>query len=242
MYGLFAVIVLYLFLLSLFGTCVMAYTDEHIFFIKDYPIPMLTGLCALVIFMVWGRGKVNEKLRKRQESKSTSAVGGAGSDKNALTGKQNRLKKWFLPGITACWFLVLIFWIWKTLLPPIHDQSFVFYGAKEFLEGDYTRWQPGGYLHMYPFQNTLMLFYTVFHLLFGERALLAVELFNLLCWYLGILAICRLTESYFGEKAARWTYVVLLGFLPMWGYVTYIYGTVPGLCCGLWGIRQERKF
>ncbi len=242
MYGLFAVIVLYLFLLSLFGTCVMAYTDEHIFFIKDYSIPMLTGLCALVIFMVWGRGKVNEKSRKRQESKSASAVEGAGSDKNALTGKQNRLKKWFLPGVTVCWFLVLIFWIWKTLLPPIHDQSFVFYGAKEFLEGDYTRWQPGGYLHMYPFQNTLMLFYAVFHLLFGERALLAVELFNLLCWYLGILAICRLTESYFGEKAARWTYVVLLGFLPMWGYVTYIYGTVPGLCCGLWGIRQERKF
>lgn len=124
----------------------------------------------------------------------------------------------------------------------MHDQYFVFYGAKEFLEGDYTRWQPGGYLHMYPFQNTLMLFYTVFHLIFGEQALLAVELFNLLCWYLGILAVCGLAKSYFGEAAAKWTYVALLGFLPMWGYVTYIYGTVPGLCCALWGIRMERKF
>lgn len=241
-YGLFAVIVLYLFLLSLFGTCVMAYTDEHIFFIKDYPIPMLMGLGVLVAYMTWGRGKINERRQRRQNDRSAAADGGVEKGGNRLNGMWNELKKWFLPGITVCWFLALIFWIWKTLLPPMHDQYFVFYGAKEFLEGDYTRWQPGGYLHMYPFQNSLMLFYTVFHFLFGEQALLAVELFNLLCWYLGILAICGLTESYFGEAAAKWTYMALLGFLPMWGYVTYIYGTVPGLCCGLWGIRMERKF
>lgn len=230
-YGLFAVIVLYLFLLSLFGTCVMAYTDEHIFFIKDFPIPMLTGLAFLVVIMVWGQGKISQK---RIEKKQAGGI--------VLTDEQRGFGKWVLPGITVCWFLLLIFWIWKTLLLPMHDQYFVFYGAKEFLEGDYSRWQPGGYLYMYPFQNTLMLFYTVFHLIFGEQAVLAVELFNLVCWYLGILAICKLTESYFGKAAAKWTYVALLGFLPMWGYVTYIYGTVPGLCCGLWGIYQERKF
>lgn len=241
-YGLFAVIVLYLFLLSLFGTCVMVYTDEHIFFVKDYPIPMLMGLGVLVVYMAWGRGKVNEVHRRRKAAADEEM---RKSGKEAADGPgrlQGGLKKWFLPGITVCWFLLFIFWIWKTLLPPMHDQYFVFYGAKEFLEGDYTRWQPGGYLHMYPFQNTLMLFYTVFHLIFGEQALLAVELFNLLCWYLGILAVCSLAKSYFGEAAAKWTYVALLGFLPMWGYVTYIYGTVPGLCFGLWGIRMERKF
>lgn len=241
-YGLFAVIVLYLFLLSLFGTCVMVYTDEHIFFVKDYPIPMLMGLGVLVVYMAWGRGKVNE-VRQRRKAAADEEMRKSGKVAEDGPGRlQGGLKKWFLPGITVCWFLLLTFWIWKTLLPPMHDQYFVFYGAKEFLEGDYTRWQPGGYLHMYPFQNTLMLFYTVFHLIFGEQALLAVELFNLLCWYLGILAVCSLAESYFGEAAAKWTYVALLGFLPMWGYVTYIYGTVPGLCFGLWGIRMERKF
>lgn len=241
-YGLFAVIVLYLFLLSLFGTCVMVYTDEHIFFVKDYPIPMLMGLGVLVVYMAWGRGKVNE-VRQRRKAAADEEMRKSGKVAEDGPGRlQGGLKKWFLPGITVCWFLLLTFWIWKTLLPPMHDQYFVFYGAKEFLEGDYTRWQPGGYLHMYPFQNTLMLFYTVFHLVFGEQALLAVELFNLLCWYLGILAVCSLAESYFGEAAAKWTYVALLGFLPMWGYVTYIYGTVPGLCFGLWGIRMERKF
>lgn len=249
-YGLFAVIVMYLFLLSLFGTCVMVYTDEHIFYIKDYPIPMLMGLGVLVVYMAWGRGKVNEVRQRRKAAADgemrkegkTAADGEVQEVKKRPGRLRDGLKKWFLPGITVCWFLLLIFWIRKTLLPPLHDQYFVFYGAKEFLEGDYTRWQPGGYLYMYPFQNTLMLFYTVFHLIFGEQALLAVELFNLLCWYLGILAVCSLTESYFGEAAAKWTYVALLGFLPMWGYVTYIYGTVPGLCFGLWGIRMERKF
>ena len=242
-YGLFAVIALYLFLLSLFGTCVMAYTDEHIFFIKDYSILMLTGLGALVVFMTWGQGKVRRKAAERKQRDAGKAVDGGMRTEEKVSGViRNGFKKWFLTSITVCWFLLLILWIWKTMLPPMHDQYFVFYGAKEFLEGDYTRWQPGGYLHMYPFQNTLMLFYTVFHLIFGEQALLAVELFNLLCWYLGILAVYGLTKSYFGEATAKWTYVALLGFLPMWGYVTYIYGTVPGLCCGLWGIWMERKF
>ena len=232
-YGLFAVIVLYLFLLSLFGTCVMGYTDEHVFFVKDFPFLMLAGLLFLVVLMVWGR-------RKADAGRVKAVRKAAEEDK--FFGGQNSLRKWILPGITACWFVILIIWIRVTLLPPMHDQYFVFYGAKEFLEGDFTRWQPGGYLHMYPFQNTLMLFYTAFHFLFGEQAVLAVELFNLICWYLGILAICGLTADYFGEAAAKWTYVSLLGFLPMWGYVTYIYGTVPGLCCGLWGIWEERKF
>ncbi len=255
-YGLFGVIVLYLFLLSLFGTCAMAYTDEHIFFIRDFPLAMLTGLMFLVVFMAWGQGEVNRRSVERRERRQKEKDAVADSEREngereaaeenrqegELTEKRRGLGRWILPGITACWFVLLIFWILKTLLPPIHDQYFVFYGAKEFLEGDYARWQPGGYLYMYPFQNTLMLFYTVFHLIFGEQAVLAVELFNLACWYLGIVAISRLTESYFGKTAAKWTYAALLGFLPMWGYVTYIYGTVPGLCCGLWGILTERKY
>lgn len=242
-YGFFAVIVLYLFLLSLFGTCVMVYTDEHIFFVKDYPVLMLTGLGALVVFMTWGQGEVRRKAAERKQRDADRTVDSDIQVEKKVSGMgESGFRKWILPGITVCWFLVLIFWIWETLLPPIHDQYFIFYGAKEFLEGDYTRWQPGGYLYMYPFQNTLMLFYTVFHLIFEEQALLAVELFNLLCWYLGILAAYGLAKSYFGETAAKWTYVALLGFLPMWGYVTYIYGTVPGLCCGLWGIRLERKY
>ncbi|MCM1561830.1 MAG: hypothetical protein NC123_20205, partial [Butyrivibrio sp.] len=232
-YIMFSVIVLYLFVLSLFGTCVMAYTDEHVFFIKDFPILMLSGLVFLVIFMAWGRGRAAAKRAQLEQDQAENGI---------FAGRQEKLQKRIFLAGTLCWFVLLTVWIWKTLLPPMHDQYFVFYGAKEFLEGDFTRWQPGGYLHMYPFQNTLMLFYTVFHLVFKEHAVLAVELFNMICWYLGILAVCRLTDSYFGKTAAKWTYAALLGFLPMWGYVTYIYGTVPGFCCGLWGIWQERKF
>ena len=168
-YGLFAGIVLYLFLLSLFGTCVEAYTDEHIFFLKDFPLILLSGLCFLVVLMTAGQGVFYQKRMEREKMA-----------KDVFSNKRAGAGKWLLPVVTACWFLLLIFWIWKTLLPPMHDQYFVFYGAKEFLEGNYTRWQPGGYLHMYPFQNTLVLFYAIFHLIFGEQAVLAVELFNLI--------------------------------------------------------------
>ena len=122
-YGLFAVIVLYLFLLSLFGTCVMGYTDEHVFFVKDFPFLMLAGLLFLVVLMVWGR-------RKADAGRVKAVRKAAEEDK--FFGGQNSLRKWILPGITACWFVILIIWIRVTLLPPMHDQYFVFYGQKSF--------------------------------------------------------------------------------------------------------------
>ena len=50
-YILFASIILYLFLISLFTTCTMAYTDEHIFFVKDYPQLLMPGLLFLLFVL-----------------------------------------------------------------------------------------------------------------------------------------------------------------------------------------------
>lgn len=123
------------------------------------------------------------------------------------------------------------------------DQEYVFlYRAKEFLEGDYAGWTPTGYMYRFPFQNTIVLFFSVFHFIFGEYALLAVRLFNAACWYIGILGIYKLTERYFGRRTAVCTYVALLFFLPMFTYVIFIYGTVPGICLSIWGIYQEKRF
>lgn len=224
-YGIFIVIVLYLFLISLFTSCAVAYTDEHTFFIKDFPQLLVPGLIFLLLVLY----RLKEYADRRKKSLKDSH-------------KREMTQKRILTGITIVWFLVMLWWVLKAPAVPMGDQESVFVRAKELLAGDYTCWKPGNYMHMYPYQNTMVMFFSVFHLLFGKYALVAVKLFNLVCWYAGILALYTLTEKYFGRKTAVWTYLALLVFFPAWGYVTYIYGTIPGLCCSVWGILQEKKY
>lgn len=223
-YILFALIILYLFLISLFTTCTMAYTDEHIFFVKDYPQLLLPGLLFLLLILFWLKAYVIEKNNKWKEK---------------ISGEFGR---GILVGITIIWFIVLLWWIFKVPAIPVADQASVFYRAQEFLGGDYTYWKPGKYMDMYPYQNTMLLFFSIFHFVFKESALLSVKLFNLICWYGSILAICKLAERYFGKRTAVGTYMTLLWFFPAWSYVTFIYGTIPGLCFAAWGVLQEKKF
>lgn len=224
-YILFASIILYLFLISLFTTCTMAYTDEHIFFVKDYPQLLLPGLLFLFFVLFWLKVYVDRKKRERTDSR--------------LPGKRcDRI----LTGITIVWFIALLWWVLKAPAEPTADQASVFMRAKDFVARDYTCWQPGEYMDVYPYQNAMVLFFAAFHFLFGGTALTAIKLFNLICWYAGILAVCKLAGRYFGKGTAVGTYLALLWFFPAWSYVTFIYGTVPGLCCAVWGVLQEKKF
>ena len=147
-YILFALIILYLFLISLFTTCTMAYTDEHIFFVKDYPQLLLPGLLFLLLILFWLKAYVIEKNNKWKEKISREFGRG------------------ILVGITIIWFIVLLWWIFKVPARPVADQASVFYRAQEFLGGDYTYWKPGKYMDMYPYQNTMLLFFSIFHFVF----------------------------------------------------------------------------
>ena len=148
-YGIFAVIMLYLFWISLFTSCTTAYTDEHTFFIKDFPQLMLPGLLFLLFILFRLKSFADDRGKKR---------------KNIC--ESEKLHKGILTGITIVWFLVLLYWVMKVPVVPKGDQENVFIGAKELLAGDYARWKPGNYMHMYPYQNTMVLFFSVFHFLF----------------------------------------------------------------------------
>ncbi len=224
-YILFASIILYLFLISLFTTCTMAYTDEHIFFVKDYPQLLMPGLLFLLFVLFRLKVYADRKLRKRTDG-----------------GLPEEWCDRMLAGVTIVWFAALLWWIWRAPALPTADQASVFLRAKDFVAGDYTYWQPGEYMDVYPYQNAMVLFFAAFHFLFGEGALITIKLFNLICWYAGILAVCRLTGRYFGRRTAAGTYLALLWFFPAWSYVTFIYGTIPGLCFAVWGVLQEKKF
>lgn len=215
-YILFAALVLYMFLTSLVSTCVMVYTDEHTFYLKDYPLVISAGLVCFVLFLVFLQKKI--RVSKR----------GTGI---------------FLSGCTLLWFAVLIAIVYFTKLPSVYDQQRVYAGAAQLLRGDYSGWQPYHYFYAYPYINGMVLMECPFLWLFGEdKAYIAMQYINILFWYGALLAISKMAALYFGKKAGRFTYLALLGFIPMWFYVTFVYGTLPGLCFSALALLLERKY
>ena len=214
---LFCITVVYLFLIGLFTTCIMAYTDEHIFYVKDFPNLLVLGLIVVIGIICFSIRKW-EHIFKIMLDRKTLVIA------------------------TVIWTIMISIWIAVTLMEPANDQSEVFLAAKDALSGNFEVWKKGEYMYLYPFQNGIVLFYMLFHYLFAQNAVISVEIFNLVCWYLTIVAMTKMTQWYYGENVAKMTYLVLLFFLPMWGYVTFVYGTIPGLCCSVWALYYEQRF
>lgn len=215
-YILFTILVLYMFLASLVSTCVMVYTDEHTFYIKDYALVISAGLVCFVAILTFLRKKVR------------------------VSEKGIRI---LLTLCTIAWFAVLISIVYFTRLPSVYDQYRVYNGTVQLLQGNYTEWQPYNYFHAYPYLNGMVLMECPIIWLFGaDKAHIALQYINILFWYIALLAISKLAELYFGKKAGIFTYLALLGFIPMWFYVTFVYGTLPGLCFSASALLLEKKY
>ena len=211
-YGLFGIIIGYLFLVSIFSSCVMSYTDEHIFYVKDFAVLMVFGIGVFLVLCAF------------------------------LRRVFSKMSKWVYRVGTILWFALLLALIFTVNFRPQYDPGSVYDAAGGLLYGDYSPWQQGGYLYTFPFQNGLVLLEVPFWLLLGEKAYFGIQIYNLILWYMTILGLCYLTKEYFGESTAKLTYVALLLFLPMWAYVTYCYGTVPGLFFSVLAMCLEHRY
>ena len=218
-FPIFGLLAVYFFVISLFGSCAIAYTDEHVFYLKDSPVLMLAGLTVLVLILGFLRYKVDQRI----------------GDK-ILSNK-------VLGAITIIWFVILIYWINVTLMIPAYDQYDVLYAARDFVHKDYSRWEYGRYMFGCPHQNAMVLCYVPFQMLFPNHTVLAVELFNLICWYGTVCGLAKLSLQYFDNvKMAKIVYLGLLFFFPAWGYVTFVYGNIPALLCCVWAINMEKRY
>ncbi|MBE5851380.1 MAG: hypothetical protein E7299_00260 [Lachnospiraceae bacterium] len=226
-YGLFAIIISYLFMVSIFNTCVMCYIDEHIFYVKDFGILMVFGIAVFLLLCAFA--ELRWEKAKRNISDSTTPVSKPYGNTAYHVG-------------TLLWFVVLLLLIFTISLRPQYDPGSVYDAAGSLLRGDFSEWQQGGYLYTFPFQNGLVLLEVPFWVLLGEKAYLGIQVYNLILWYVAILGLCYLAKEFFGEHVSKITYVILLMFIPMWSYVTYVYGTVPGLSFSVLAMCFEHRY
>lgn len=128
-------------------------------------------------------------------------------------------------------------------LYPRFDQRHVLQVAEAMIQGDYTEYKPGGYAEIYPYQNGLILYYSLFARLFGSGDALAIQYMNLVCIAL-IYTATYLILKKFTVKTGEEKYCVaaMLLFIPFWGYVTFVYGNVPALTLGIWGVYFSLRY
>ncbi len=127
-----------------------------------------------------------------------------------------------------------------TNLQPRFDQREIRAVAGNLSVGITDDYLPGGYAEIYPYQNTLILFYEMIIRIAGFERYIVIQYFNLFCIVLteaALFLILKRVTPYFRE--------IMLGvilFIPYWGFAGFLYGIVPGFCLGMWGVYFSLSF
>ena len=136
--------------------------------------------------------------------------------------------------------IVVAIYVLASMFYPRFDQRYIMNIVAQMLNGDFTEFQIGGYVEINPHQNGLLLFFEVLALVFGGNNFVALQFVNLFCIMMAYVALYLvnrlLTEQYL------YTTMTLMLFLPLWGFVSLIYGNVPAFSFGMWGLYFALKY
>lgn len=219
---LFALIILYLLFLSMFSTGDISfeanYTGEYTYFIEDSPF--------LHFAVLFSATAVNVLLLRH---------------KDALLEFRKRISlKKVHSGIL---FLVLTVLILAANVRPAADQLKVCQTALAMVKGDFAAFDPGGYLSVYPHQMGLVLLLYPLSILFGCGNYLAFRFLNIASMIAVFYVMSLIYRILFrSEILSDFAHCFFGCFFPLTLYVSWVYGTVPGLALSLTGFYFGLRF
>ena len=218
----FALMMVYLFLLSIFSTCMVGVVpgeDSKTFYIEDNFIVHALIIAGVLLI----GGKLYHEIDRFL---------------NKLSGKRYL----FLAAYAVIGILFIVF----TQMYPIADQRELLYIVENMGKGDFSDFYPGGYMDTNPHQKGILLYVYLFYLIFGSRAFLAFQVVNVLWMVLSIWVLGKIAKVLWEEKAGEGleekVILTAMLFLPAFFFITYIYGNVPGNLLALVAIWLEIRF
>lgn len=220
---LFAVIIGYLLIASIFSTCYLggySYSTasqttevniEHTFYIRDNYIQHIVVFAVFSLLLMFLKDK---GLRKIAEHKYFAAA------------------VCVMAGILSLLIVV------AGQYYPKYDQWHVIEAAARLNEKVYTDFEVGDYLFVFPFQTGTVLYFQLLSLLFGNMNYVAFQIVNCLWIAFTYYLFVRIADVLWGQGNNECPYrfnVALVGllFLPYLLYATFLYGTVVGMAFAL---------
>lgn len=125
------------------------------------------------------------------------------------------------------------FWILYVRPLPYVDAYYVQKAAYDLSHGNIYLFQPGEYLYIYPHQSGLVLLHMVLQL-FHSDTTIPFQILNVFA-YMVVLFLLGELARLLGLSAPGCLIVSCIGsaFLPLLLYVSFLYGTMLGLCLSL---------
>ncbi|MDD6797574.1 MAG: glycosyltransferase family 39 protein [Clostridia bacterium] len=124
---------------------------------------------------------------------------------------------------------------------PFSDCESCFSVAKNMLKGDYRDWHVdensnAGYMFVFPFQITLVLFDMLLLVLFSDNAFIAFQIINIILFIASVFAMYRTYKYIFNDNYNELMAVSALLFFPFAAYTLYCYGTMIGFAFSMFAV------
>lgn len=197
---------------GLFGSCYVN-TDEYTYYVSDDAILHVFVLLAVIGILLLFRKFLL----------------------NTLSQSKKKICWYILIGVYA---ILALWFVLYTQMEPRADQKSVVETALHMLSGNYTDFQSGGYMDVYPNQvGIVYVFYWLFKIFpFGYNT---IRVFNVIALVMSVLSLNGIANELFPAEKNEKDYVVgvvTILFLPIFGYVTFLYGNTIGMGFSLSGI------
>lgn len=212
----FACIIFFLAVVSIFGSCYVN-SDEYSYFVTDY------ALINIAIFIL-------------------SVLGIMGIQK-IVSKKQIFRKDLLWKGVLIFYAISLLCIVLYVQVEPRADQEGIVREALKLLNHDYSGFNKGGYLEMYPNQIGVVSFFALILKIFpfGNNCFRILNVVSLVVTVIYFSKLGRICIK--GEKEQQYTTgICVLLFLPISMYVTFIYGTLIGMAFSIAGLYYAYCF
>ena len=218
------ILVGYLFLQGMFTICCIQQIKEKVFYIQNNIVSQLIGIVLFALFVWLVMRPSVQKILKRYGT-------------------------FLFAGALILMTIFLAFWISQTRFWFDADMREIFLSAEQMLQGDYSGWMPGGYVHMWPHQNGLALFVA----LLLKNMSVASAFTTIYCVNI-VFYIITLISLYFSLRLLfrEWEIccvqgLLLICYFPYGFYCTFMYGNVIGFgwaCASialvLWHLKNQK--
>lgn len=216
----FAIIIGYLLIASIFSSCYLgAYSYstasgatevnvEHTFYIRDHFLQHIIVLAGFSLLLVFGR---MEKVKK------------------IVSGR------YFGAAVCLAAGIVSVLLVLAGQYYPKYDQRHVIEAAARLNQHNYSDFDEGDYLFVFPFQTGVVLYFRILCFLFGNENHVAFQIVNCLWIALAYYFFTKIADILWGERPScrSWTAVLCILFFPYLLYASFLYGTVVGMAFAL---------
>ncbi len=147
-----------------------------------------------------------------------------------LNNKKIKVSKKLVYIFIGIWLFISFFWIFMADLYPREDQRFVYEIAEHMRKGNFESFERGKYAFVNPHQSGLILYEYFLGFIFQDKNYIALQLINVIALLVSFICIYKITKIIFkNNNTSVLSILGLLLFIPIWFYITFIYGNILGL-------------